>query len=182
MLLQTHLACPTFPITVQLLFTSRLEPGTSRYHPPASSLRCFCPFVFGLLPLIPLCHCCLLYLPSSMKTQPIPKFQNVFAPEIAKFMPCLFGKKLYNFFFCVVRAYCLPQGKLHAIDTMPCRPWQPWKTMVSRAIFCFGCEVQNCITVHCASNGVADLSKKHDFDCAPAMAAMAVTPFLYASG
>ena len=36
--------------------------------------------------------------------------------------------------------------------------------------------------VHCASSGVVGFAKKHVFDSALAMAAIAVTPLLYANG
>ena len=70
-------ARPAFPITAQLLFPSRLEPGTSKYRFPPSSSRRLRPFVFVPLPLLPVRHCCLRYLPQFLKLQPIPKFQNV---------------------------------------------------------------------------------------------------------
>ena len=61
--LQKYSARPTFPITPQLLFTSRLETWHLHISPPISSSRRFRPFVFGPLLLLPLRHCCLRYLP-----------------------------------------------------------------------------------------------------------------------
>ena len=81
-LLLKYYARWAFPSTKQLLFPSRLKPGTSKHCLPPSSLRRVLPFVFAPLPLLPLRHCCLMYLRQFLKTQPIAKFQNAFRREI----------------------------------------------------------------------------------------------------
>ena len=57
-------------------------------------------------------------------------------------------------------------------------PRQPWRTMVSSAVFSLGCELKNCITVHRASDVVDSVTQICVFDVASAMAALVVTPLL----
>ena len=105
-LLLKYLVCRAFPSTKQQLFPLRLEPGTSKHRlSPLPSHRLLCSSFAPLPPpLLP-------NLPSFLKTQPIPKFHNAPASEIACFMSCLFGTKLCN---------CFPASCQHTVFLKGC--------------------------------------------------------------